>query len=77
MYYHHTHTTKKPQNPTRHHNTANMVTRYTTKGDGAAVQDPGRQNSERAIERGKNKTFLDGIVEDSNEAVDALIKKLQ
>jgi hypothetical protein len=54
-----------------------MVTRYATKGDRAAVQDPGRQNSERAIERGKNKKFMDSIVEDSNEAVDALINKLQ
>jgi hypothetical protein len=54
-----------------------MVTPYTTKGDGAAVQDPGRQNSERAIERGKNKKFMDSIMEDSDGAVDALIKKLQ
>lgn len=54
-----------------------MVTRYTTKGDGAAVQDPGRANSERAIERANGKKWLDGMVADSHAGVDAVMKKLK
>jgi hypothetical protein len=54
-----------------------MVTRYTTKGDGAAVQDPGRANSERAIQGRNTKKWMDGIMEDSDGELDALIKKLQ
>ena len=63
--------------PTRDHNTANMVTRYTTKGDGAAVQDPGRANSERAIQGRNTKKWMDGIMEDSDGELDSLISKLQ
>ena len=54
-----------------------MVTRYTTKGDGAAVQDPGRANSERAINGRNTKKWMESIIEDSDGEVDALIKKLQ
>lgn len=54
-----------------------MVTRYTTMGDGGAVQDPGRANSERAIERANGKKWMDGIVADSNADVDAIMKKLK
>lgn len=69
--------TNNPQKPTRTHNTANMVTRYTTKGDGAAVQDLGRANSERVIEKANGKKWMDGIVADSNADVDAIMKKLK
>lgn len=54
-----------------------MVTRYTTKGDGAAVQDPGRANSERAIHGRNTKKWMESVIEDSDGEVDALIKKLQ
>ena len=53
-----------------------MVTRYTTKGDGAAVQIPGRANSERAIQGRNTKKWMDGIVDDSDGELDALISKL-
>ena len=54
-----------------------MVTRYTTKGDGAAVQDPSRANSERAIERANAKKWMDDVVADSNAEVDAIMKRLK
>jgi hypothetical protein len=54
-----------------------MVTRYTTKGDGAAVQDPGRANSERAMGRRNIKKWMDDILADSNGDADAALKKMQ
>ncbi|GAB7326784.1 hypothetical protein MBLNU13_g10726t2 [Cladosporium sp. NU13] len=54
-----------------------MVARYTTKGDGAAVQDPGRANSQRAIHGRNTKKWMEGILDDSDGELDALISKLQ
>jgi hypothetical protein len=76
-YYHHTHTTKNPPKPTETAITANMVTRFTTKGDRAPVQDQGRANSERAIERGTNKKWLDGMEADADMEVAEAMRKVK
>ena len=54
-----------------------MVTRYTTKENDAAAHDTGRANSERAIERGTNKKWMESIKLDSDGEVDATMKKTQ
>jgi hypothetical protein len=54
-----------------------MVTRYTTNGDGAAVQDPGRVNSERIIERGNTKKWLEAMKADADKEVAFALRKLK
>lgn len=54
-----------------------MVTHYTTNGDGAAVQDPGRVNSERTIERSNTKKWLDAMKADTDKEVAFALGKLK
>jgi len=54
-----------------------MVLRYTTKGDGAPIHDPGRANSERTIEKGANKKWLDGMKADADTEVTEAMRKLK
>ena len=54
-----------------------MVTRFTTTGEGADVQDPGRTNSQRAMERGATKKWLDGMKADTDKEVAAAMHKVK
>lgn len=54
-----------------------MVTRFTTTGEGAAVEDPGRTNSQHAMERGATRKWLDGMKADTDKEVTAAMRKVK
>jgi hypothetical protein len=54
-----------------------MVSRNTITEKGAAAYDPGRVNSERTIEKGSSKKWMDGMKEDSDKGLDAAMKHLK
>lgn len=54
-----------------------MVTRYTINKTGEAAYDAGRVNSERTIERGSNKKWLDGMKTGSDTEADEAMRNLK